>query len=384
MKSSRRSSTSFRKHLQVAEEWQIPDAKGYAMARTERVLRRLPVAGYEVNTLHTANGQTPFVTFGFGLGTSWESRLIQRSILKNRIAGLGKNRKTAVFPNWCSPSATASTTSTAIRTTTSNSWRWSASKRLYPGHPQLRSGGEGHRLVQTPMGCAASSAPTSRTAMVHDSRNNIGVISLNLPRIALEAMGDESLFWAAGSAPAAGEKGPDDAHRRLEGIKARVAPILYMEGRLRRGSRPTTTSPTSSTRPRLDFAGLHRPARDHQRALFGGENHVYDDGALRAKAVAIVARLRAPPSTHERLRPATASASTARRAKTCAIASAGWTPPISAWCRASPIRAITPTASTLTWRRRSIRTTAGLRSAYRRWPAAASSATANTRTCSIT
>ncbi|MDG4813874.1 anaerobic ribonucleoside-triphosphate reductase, partial [Hydrogenovibrio sp. 3SP14C1] len=53
---------------------------------------------YEVNTLHTANGQTPFVTFGFGLGTSWEARLIQQSILKNRIAGLGKNRKTAVFP----------------------------------------------------------------------------------------------------------------------------------------------------------------------------------------------------------------------------------------------------------------------------------------------
>ena len=53
---------------------------------------------YEVNTLHTANGQTPFVTFGFGLGTSWESRLIQQSILRNRIAGLGKNRKTAVFP----------------------------------------------------------------------------------------------------------------------------------------------------------------------------------------------------------------------------------------------------------------------------------------------
>ncbi len=53
---------------------------------------------YEVNTLHTANGQTPFVTFGFGLGTSWESRLIQQSILRNRISGLGKNRKTAVFP----------------------------------------------------------------------------------------------------------------------------------------------------------------------------------------------------------------------------------------------------------------------------------------------
>ena len=81
---------------------------------------------YEVNTLHTANGQTPFVTFGFGLGTSWESRLIQRSILKNRIAGLGKTARPPCSLNWCSPSATASTTSTAIRTTTSNSWRWSA------------------------------------------------------------------------------------------------------------------------------------------------------------------------------------------------------------------------------------------------------------------
>ena len=45
---------------------------------------------YEVNTLHTANGQTPFVTFGFGLGTSKESRMIQQAILRNRIAGLGK------------------------------------------------------------------------------------------------------------------------------------------------------------------------------------------------------------------------------------------------------------------------------------------------------
>ncbi|WP_348393512.1 anaerobic ribonucleoside-triphosphate reductase, partial [Streptococcus pneumoniae] len=38
------------------------------------------------------------VTFGFGLGTSWQSRLIQQAILKNRIRGLGKNHKTPVFP----------------------------------------------------------------------------------------------------------------------------------------------------------------------------------------------------------------------------------------------------------------------------------------------
>ena len=30
---------------------------------------------------------------------------------------------------------------------------------------------------------------------IHDGRNNLGVISLNLPRIALEAKGDEATFW---------------------------------------------------------------------------------------------------------------------------------------------------------------------------------------------
>ncbi|XPE62404.1 anaerobic ribonucleoside-triphosphate reductase [Shigella flexneri] len=30
---------------------------------------------------------------------------------------------------------------------------------------------------------------------MHDGRNNLGVISLNLPRIALEAKGDEATFW---------------------------------------------------------------------------------------------------------------------------------------------------------------------------------------------
>lgn len=30
---------------------------------------------------------------------------------------------------------------------------------------------------------------------MHDGRNNLGVISLNLPRIALEAKGDETEFW---------------------------------------------------------------------------------------------------------------------------------------------------------------------------------------------
>ena len=53
---------------------------------------------YEINTLYTSNGQTPFVTLGFGLGTDHLSRKIQQAILNTRIKGLGKDRTTAIFP----------------------------------------------------------------------------------------------------------------------------------------------------------------------------------------------------------------------------------------------------------------------------------------------
>ncbi len=92
---------TYDKHLEKGLHW-IGDeekSRAYAMEMTEKdCYDAYQALEYEVNTLHTANGQTPFVTFGFGLGTSWEERLVQNSILKNRIRGLGRNRKTPVFP----------------------------------------------------------------------------------------------------------------------------------------------------------------------------------------------------------------------------------------------------------------------------------------------
>ena len=53
---------------------------------------------YQINSNRVSNGQTPFVTVGFGLGTDWFSREVQRAILLNRIRGLGKEHHTAIFP----------------------------------------------------------------------------------------------------------------------------------------------------------------------------------------------------------------------------------------------------------------------------------------------
>lgn len=90
---------SYNKNLEVAKEWGVNNSLGFAIARTEKeVYDAMQGLEYEINTLQCANGQTPFTTLGFGMGTSWEARTIQKAIFKVRIKGLGVNGHTAVFP----------------------------------------------------------------------------------------------------------------------------------------------------------------------------------------------------------------------------------------------------------------------------------------------
>ena len=53
---------------------------------------------FEISSLYSGNGQTPFVTFNFGLSTGFWGREIQKGILKNRLIGLGEDHRTPVFP----------------------------------------------------------------------------------------------------------------------------------------------------------------------------------------------------------------------------------------------------------------------------------------------
>lgn len=288
---------SFHKHQEIAQQWQIPDVAGYAMARTEKeCYDAFQSLEYEVNTLHTANGQTPFVTFGFGLGTSWESRMIQQSILKNRIAGLGKNRKTAVFPKLVF----------AIRDGLNHKFGDAnydikqlalecASKRMYPDILNYEQVVKVTGSFKTPMGCRSFLGTYEENGeQVHDGRNNIGVISLNLPRIALEAHGDENRFWALlDERLLLAKKALMTRIARLEGIKARVAPILYMEGacgvRLKADDNIAEIFKHGRASISLGYIGVHETIN----ALFGAEKHVYDDEQLRTKAIAIVEHLKA-------------------------------------------------------------------------------------------
>ncbi|MCQ1060902.1 anaerobic ribonucleoside-triphosphate reductase [Photobacterium sp. DNB23_23_1] len=290
-------SVSYEKHLQVANEWDIPEPEAFAKARTEKeCYDAFQSLEYEVNTLHTANGQTPFVTFGFGLGTSWESRLIQSSILKNRIAGLGKNHKTAVFPklvfaikdglNHKSEDANYDIKKLALEC---------ASKRMYPDILNYDKVVEVTGSFKTPMGCRSFlGAYEENGELIHEGRNNIGVVSLNLPRIALKAKGDEATFFALlDEKLVLARRALETRISRLEGVKARVAPILYMEGacgvRLQPDDDVSEIFKNGRASISLGYIGIHETIN----ALYGTDEHVYDNEALREKAIAIVERLKA-------------------------------------------------------------------------------------------
>jgi anaerobic ribonucleoside-triphosphate reductase len=287
---------SWQKHREVAEEWGIADVDAYAMARTEKeCYDAFQSLEYEVNTLHTANGQTPFVTFGFGLGDCWESRLIQRAILSNRIAGLGKNKKTAVFPklvfaikdglNHKVGDPNYDIKQLALEC---------ASKRMYPDILNYDQVVKVTGSFKTPMGCRSFlGAYEENGELIHEGRNNIGVVSLNLPRIALKSR-DEADFWdRLDAALRVAKKALMYRIERLDGVKARVAPILYMEGacgvRLKADDNVSEIFKNGRASISLGYIGVHETIN----ALFGGDTHLFDSETLRQKAIAIIERLKA-------------------------------------------------------------------------------------------
>ena len=221
--------------------------------------------------------------------------MIQRAILCNRIAGLGKNKKTAVFPklvfaikdglNHKPGDPNYDIKQLALEC---------ASKRMYPdilNHDQVvKVTGS----FKTPMGCRSFlGAYEENGELIHEGRNNLGVVSLNLPRIALRSR-DEADFWdKLDAALRVAKTALMYRIERLDGVKARVAPILYMEGacgvRLKADDNVSEIFKHGRASISLGYIGVHETIN----ALFGTDAHLFDSEVLRQKAIAIIARLKA-------------------------------------------------------------------------------------------
>ncbi|MGL5015258.1 MAG: anaerobic ribonucleoside-triphosphate reductase, partial [Bacteroidales bacterium] len=228
---------SWTKHWNVGMEEGVADVEGYADRRTAKeVFDGIQAYEYEVNTLFTTNGQTPFVTVTFGMGTGKHSRWIQEAILKVRIKGLGKDGITAVFPklvmfldkgiNLKPEDPNYDIKQLALEC---------SSKRLYP---DIISADINRTITKSPvpvspMGCRSflGGWKDANGDYTLDGRNNLGVVSVNLPRIAIESGGDFGKFWGVLEGRLAlAKEALETRIDSLRGVKASVAPILYTEG----------------------------------------------------------------------------------------------------------------------------------------------------------
>lgn len=226
---------NYQKHLKDAQAWSIPDAEQYALAKTIKDIQdSIQSLEYEVNTLYNANGQTPFVTLGFGLGTSTFEVEIQKAIFTTRMRGLGKNGKTAIFPklvftlkrglNLNPSDPNYSVKQLALQC---------SAKRMYPDVLSYDKIVELTGSFKAPMGCRSflQGWKDENGNDVTAGRMNLGVTTLNLPRIAILSHASKAKFWRLFDNRM--EIIKEACAYRIERVKEaqpKNAPILYKDG----------------------------------------------------------------------------------------------------------------------------------------------------------
>ena len=228
---------NYEKNLQLAKKWIMEESKQeqFAKEKTEKdIYDAMQSLEYEINTLYSSQGQTPFTSLGFGLGEGYFEREIQKAILKVRINGLGKEKRTAIFPklifvlkdglNLKPTDPNYDIKQLALTC---------ATQRMYPDVLMYDTITKITGSCKTPMGCR-SFLPAWRNEqgeLVESGRMNLGVVTLNLPRIAIESKGNKEDFWEIFKERLQICKDALDYRaKRCCEATPQNAPILYMHG----------------------------------------------------------------------------------------------------------------------------------------------------------
>ncbi len=255
---------------------------------------------YQINTLMTTNGQSPFVTLFLHLDPDDEyieenARIIME-VLRQRLEGI-KNEVgvyvTPAFPklvyvldecNNLSGGKYDYITEMAVKC---------SAKRMYPDYisaKKMRENYEGN--VFSPMGCRSFLSPWKDADGNYkfEGRFNQGVVSLNLPQMGIIAHGDEDVFW----------KIFDERlqlcyealmcrHNALMGVTSDVSPIHWQYGaiaRLGKGEKIDKYLMNGYSTISLGYIGLYELTK-----LMTGESHTTEKGF--DFAMRVMKRLRA-------------------------------------------------------------------------------------------
>lgn len=263
-------------------------AKDFAkMRKQEDLVAGIQTVQYQINTLMTTNGQSPFVTLFMHIveGDEYEKEVAEiiEEILKQRIQGI-KNSEghyiTPAFPkliyvldecNNLSGGKYDYITKLAVKC---------SAKRLYPDYisaKKMREIYEGN--VFSPMGCRSFLSPykDENGEYKFEGRFNQGVVSINLPQIAIMASGNKEKFY----------KLLDERlelcfdacmcrHNALKGVTSDYSPIHWQYGaiaRLKKGEKIDKYLYGNYSTMSLGYIGLYEVSK-----LMTGKSHTEKEG----------------------------------------------------------------------------------------------------------
>ena len=239
------------------------DAEKYAKEDLRKeIVDGVQTFQYQINSMTTTNGQAPFLSVALYLGETDEYKeelaMIIEEVLKQRIQGM-KNEKgvyiTPAFPkllyvleedNIHEDSKYYYLTELAAKCT---------AKRMVPDYISekvmldLKKNEFGEGQCYPCMGCRSFLTPDRSISLgniakagnyvegkgKYYGRFNQGVVTLNLPDIALSADGDMDLFWKImDERLELCHRALQARHKRLSKVTSDVAPILWQHGALAR------------------------------------------------------------------------------------------------------------------------------------------------------
>lgn len=244
----RKSYVKFRNQIEEECGGEVPESVIEKLTRRrlkDELKSGVQTIQYQINTLMTTNGQSPFVTIFLNLqeGDEYieENAMIIEEIIRQRYEGI-KNEKgvyvTPAFPkliyvldehNCLKGGKYDYLTKMAVKC---------SAKRMYPDYisaKKMRENYEGN--VFSCMGCRSFLSPwkDENGNYKFEGRFNQGVVSINLPQIAIIADGDEDKFWTM----------LDERlelcyealmcrHNSLMGVKSDTSPVHWQYGAIAR------------------------------------------------------------------------------------------------------------------------------------------------------
>ena len=199
---------------------------------------------YQVSTLMTTNGQSPFISVCMYISEKpeyeKETVMLIEEFLRQRIAGM-KNEygviATQTFPKLLYFLDENNTYPGSEYYWLTKLAAQSTALRMNPDVISVKKMKELHGYAFPPMGCRAflSVFKDENNEPIFYGRGNLGVCSVNLPYAALESGGDLDKFWTLlGEKLELARQVCELRYEKLRGVKASIAPILWQHGAIAR------------------------------------------------------------------------------------------------------------------------------------------------------